>query len=151
MAKKKNDKSGMDANLGHILGDTFVLYVKTLNYHWNMVGDNFFSFHKLLEEQYNDLAEASDLIAERMRMLKMKAPGTMAEFLKLSCLKEGKSSLSQHAMVKELARDHELMVEQLHALIEFSDETGDQGTSDLLIDRMRVHDKQAWLLRSHFG
>lgn len=135
--------------LSHFLADNFALYVKTLNYHWNMVGPEFFMYHKLLEEQYQELAEASDELAERIRMLGFQAPATMQDFLKLTCLKEGKAGLSQDKMIAELVKDHESMVSHAHGLIAFTDEKKDQGTSDLVIERLRFSDKAAWLLRSH--
>jgi len=106
-------------------------------------------YHKLLEKQYEELAEAIDELAERMRMLGKKSPGSMQEILKLSCLKESSTKLSSTEMVKELVFSHEAMVEHCHDLIEFTDSLSDQGTSDILVERIRSHAKEAWLLRSH--
>ncbi len=147
MIKKQNAQ--VCQKLSHILSDTFVLYVKTLNFHWNMTGPQFFMYHKLLQEQYEGLQEAADELAERIRMLNEKAPGSMQEFLKKSCLKESKTNLTQKQMVQELVKVHESLVEHCRDAIVFTDSINDQGTSDLLVDRMRDHDKQAWLLRSH--
>lgn len=153
MAKKKllSEKTMKDVctKLGVFLADTFVLYTKTLNFHWNMEGPQFFMYHKLLEEEYEELAEAIDEIAERIRMLGGKAPATMQEFLKLASLKEGKSTQSWERMIQELVEDHEALVEKSHELIEFTDSVSDQGTSDLIVERIRSHSKEAWLLRSH--
>lgn len=135
--------------LSHFLADTFVLYVKTLNFHWNMVGSEFYMFHKLLEEQYKKLTEAIDEIAERIRMLHGISPGSMAEFMQLSSLKESPGNLSQKQMVEELMLNHEELVEHCHELIKYTDSVYDQGTSDLIIEQIRFHSKQAWLLRSH--
>ncbi|MCC5832709.1 MAG: DNA starvation/stationary phase protection protein [Chlamydiales bacterium] len=135
--------------LAHFLSDSFVLYVKTLNYHWNMVGKEFYMYHKLLQEQYEELQEAIDELAERIRMLGRVAPGSMKEFLELSCLKESLDVKTAEQMVQELAGAHEEMVEHCHEIIKFTDEAQDQGTSDLLVERIRSHAKQAWLLRSH--
>lgn len=151
--KKTIDEKTIDqitSKLAHFLSDTFILYVKTLNFHWNMVGPEFFMYHKLLEKQYEELAEANDELAERIRMLGRVAPGSLQEFLKLSCLKESPTDLSQEQMIHELVETHEAMVEHCHEIIQFTDEKKDQGTSDLLIERIRSHAKQAWLLRSHF-
>lgn len=135
--------------LGHFLSDTFLLYVKTLNFHWNMVGREFFMYHKLLEEQYKELQEAIDELAERIRMLGRKAPGSMKRFLEQTQLKEPKEELNADQMVKELVHDHESLIESCHKLINFTEEASDQGTADLLIKRIRSHSKEAWLLRSH--
>lgn len=149
MTKVKKNQDAVAEKLGIFLADTAVLAIKTLNYHWNMVGPQFFMYHKLLEEQYKELNEALDVLAERIRQIGPKAPATLKEFLELSTLKEGRSTLPQEKMVQELSYDHLLMVKQCHALIEISDEKKDQGTSDLLINRLRAHDKNAWLLKSH--
>ena len=136
--------------LSMYLADTMILYVKTLNYHWNMVGSEFFMYHKLLEDQYNNLADALDEVAERIRMLGAEAPATLTEFLKLASLKEGKAKQTQDKMVKELFEDHDRMSAMGRSLIGFCDNSNDQGTSDMIVDRIKWHDKASWLLRSHF-
>src|SRR5690349_8537607 len=105
MKRTLDDKTldKINLKLAHFLADTFVLYTKTLNFHWNMVASEFFMYHKLLEEQYKGLAEALDELAERIRMLRGTAPGSMTEILKLACLKESTKHLSQEKMVHELA------------------------------------------------
>lgn len=138
-------------HLGHFLSDTFVLYVKTLNFHWNMVGREFFMYHKLLEEQYKELQEALDELAERIRMLGRKSPGSMKRFLGYAELKESHEELKAEQMIHELVDDHEKLVESGHKLINLTEEASDQGTADLLIKRIRSHAKQAWLLRSHLS
>lgn len=151
MASQKNPKAkDMSEQLNHFLADTFILYVKTLNFHWNMTGPQFFMYHKLLEEQYQEMAEACDEIAERIRMLGGRAAATMQEFLELGSLSEGKGKPTQDAMIRQLAADHTSICDLCHAMIATADEKKDQGSSDLLVDRLRVHDKFAWLLRSHF-
>lgn len=135
--------------LSHFLSDTILLYIKTLNFHWNMVGPEFFMYHRLLEEQYKELVEGADEIAERIRQLGKHAPGSMHEFLKLACLKEAKSSLGWREMISNLVQDHDSMVEHCHKIIEFTDNVLDQGTSDLFNELIRAHSKSAWLLRSH--
>lgn len=148
--KKKSDTSAKIAKiLSHFCADTFVLYVKTLNFHWNMRGPEFFQFHKLLEEQYKNLAEAADDLAERIRMLGHFAPSSMHDFLELAHIKESHPRLSQEAMIKELAIDHKTLELDLQKLIAFTDKHEDQGSSDLLVERIRFHAKQGWLLRSH--
>lgn len=157
MAKKSPEKTlsektidQITQKLAHFLSDTFVLYVKTLNFHWNMSGPEFFMYHRLLEEQYKELAETIDELAERIRMLGRLTPGSMKQFQELSSLKESPSLLKWEQMVRELISAHDQMIEKCHQLIAFTDEVQDQGTSDLLIERIRSHSKQAWLLRSHF-
>lgn len=135
--------------LAHFLSDTFVLYVKTLNFHWNMEGREFYMYHRLLEDQYKELQEATDELAERIRMLGRFTPGSLKNFLELSCLKESKAEKQAEHMIQELVKDHEELVEHCHQIIQVTDKLLDQGTSDLLIERLRSHDKQAWLLRSH--
>ena len=137
--------------ISHLLGDTQVLYVKTLNFHWNMQSPQFYMYHKLLQEHYENLQEVADELAERIRMLKQPAPGSMAEFLKLSCLKESTTNLNDTQMIKELVSDREHMVKHYLEVIEYTDSVGDQGSSDLLVGHLRDHDKQAWLLRSHLN
>lgn len=149
MTKSVDISAKIAKKLSHFCADTFVVYVKTLNFHWNMRGVEFFQFHKLLEDQYKDLAEGIDAIAERIRMLGHFAPASMQEFLELAHLKESHAKLSQEEMIQELAKDHELLVIQLQKLIAFVDENLDQGSSDLLADRIRFHSKSGWLLRSH--
>lgn len=148
--KTKKDTLHLISLLSHLLSDTAVLFVKTLNFHWNMHGPQFYMYHRLLEDQYKELLEAQDEIAERIRMLGGIAPGSMEEFLKHACLKESKSTLSQDQMIKELVSSHEALADHCHQIIEFSDSIKDPGTSDLVIERVRFHDKQTWLLRSHF-
>lgn len=152
MAQKTLDNKTVDqitTKLAHFLSDTFVLYVKTLNFHWNMVGPEFFMYHHLLQKQYEELAEANDELAERIRMLGRSAPGSMQDFLQLSCLKESPANLHQNDMIQELVETHDTLIEHCHSLIKFTEEVLDQGTADLLIERIRSHSKQAWLLRSH--
>jgi len=148
-AKKSKSEGGVIERLSHFMADTAIVYVKTLNFHWNMVGTEFFMYHRLLEEQYKEMSEGLDELAERIRMLGGQAPGSMKEFLGLACIPESPSNLSQERMVQQLVKDNESLVEHAHALIEYSDEQNDQGTSDLVIERLRAHDKNAWLLRSH--
>lgn len=135
--------------LAHFLADAFLTHVKTLNFHWNMRGKEFFMFHKLLQQQYEEFAEILDELAERIRALGRLAPGSMAEMLKLTCMKESPSDLSQEMMIQGLVHDHDELVEHCHALISFADSISDHGTSDLMNKLIRFHANQAWLLRSH--
>jgi starvation-inducible DNA-binding protein len=136
-------------NLGVILSNTYILYVKTQNFHWNLVDPRFFSLHKLFEEQYEGLADNVDEIAERIRMLGIHSPASMKQFLAIGTLKESEGVLSGDEMIKELTRDHEESCKQMRPLIPQFQKLGDEGSADLLIDLLRQHEKAAWFLRSH--
>lgn len=135
-------------SLSHILADSYLLYLKTQNYHWNVQGNLFYGIHNLLEEQYKDMAIAVDDIAERIRVLGLSAPGSFHQFLELSSLKEAKGIPTAEEMVAELAEDHLTLVSKLTAVLEQAEESGNISTSDILGDRIRTHEKQAWMLRS---
>lgn len=133
-----------------ILADTYLLYLKTQNFHWNMLDTRFISLHKFLEKQYEELAEAVDEIAERIRMLGAHSPATMQAFLKIATLKEPKEGLTGDQMLKMLLNDHETLIENLRKRIGQTTELEDHGTADMFIQRIRFHEKTAWMLRSHF-
>jgi starvation-inducible DNA-binding protein len=136
--------------LSSILADNFVLYAKTLNFHWNVVGERFYQLHKLFEEQYGELDAANDELAERIRMLGEKTPASLKSFLSLTSLKEVEGSLTGNQMLEALVKDHETIIKKLHESIAFANDHSDEGTGDLLIQRLRSHEKMAWFLRSHF-
>lgn len=146
--KKSPDLQKVADELSHLLADSYVLYTKTQNYHWNVTGQHFYSLHKLFDEQYNELAEAIDVIAERIRALKAPVSASLSNFNKLSSIKEETGSPSAEAMVKQLTKDHEAMVQHIMIMLKNAEKADDQGTMDLLIDRLRVHEKAAWMLRS---
>lgn len=135
--------------LSRVLADNYVLYTKTQNFHWNVIDPRFYQLHKLWEEQFEDLADANDLFAERMRMLQEKTPASLKEFLALTNLKESEGMLTGDQMLEELVHDHEFMIKNLHTGIPFATDLGDDGTADLFIQRLRAHEKMAWFLRSH--
>ena len=145
------NRSKVTALLCGVLADQQVLYQKTRNYHWNLTGLRFHTLHKFFEEQYNDLAEAIDETAERIRMLGGVSPGSMAEFLKLASLVEVPGALiCGEKALESLAADHAACVRNLRQAIEESEEKGDDaGTADFLTDLIRAHEKTAWMLRSH--
>lgn len=134
---------------GLILADLFVLYTKTLNFHWNVVDPRFYSLHKFLEEQYESLSENIDEVAERIRALGEKTPATLKKFLSMTSLKEPSTDLSGDEMLRELVHDHEHVIRQLREKIDQFEQIGDEGTVDLLIQNLRFHEKSAWMLRSH--
>lgn len=133
----------------HILADTYVLYLKTQNFHWNVVDPRFHSLHELFEEQYEQLAEATDIIAERIRMLGSHTPASMNQFLKQTSLEEAEGHYSGDEMLQLLLADHETCANQIRSSIEDCNRLNDAGTSDMLVARLREHEKAAWMIRSH--
>ncbi|GAB4461551.1 MAG: Dps family protein [Armatimonadaceae bacterium] len=133
------------------LADLHVLYIKTRNYHWNVVGPRFHSMHEMFEEEYDALAIAIDDVAERIRALGAKSPGSMKEFAELARLQEETPGHYPSAddMVRNLVQDHEAIIRQLKKDIdECDDKYGDTGTADFLTGLMEDHEKTAWMLRS---
>jgi starvation-inducible DNA-binding protein len=137
--------------LAQLLADSYLLYLKTQNFHWNVTGENFVSLHKLFEEQYLALAAAVDEIAERMRALHTWAPGSFSQFLKLASLEESQGHLSADKMVRALLHDHECIAKTIASLFPMLEESNDEVTLDLFIARKSEHDKTAWMLRSILG
>jgi starvation-inducible DNA-binding protein len=142
------DKKLAVESLGRVLADTYILQLKTQSVHWHVVGSSFFAVHTLTELQYTELFTAVDEIAERIRALGADAPGSMAEFLKISRLKEGIGGSSDAEMVGELARVNRQMAELMRSEIDVMDDIDDYGSEDLLIRRLQVHEKSAWMLES---
>ena len=137
------------ALLNTLLSDETVLYIKTLNFHWNVEGPNFSELHKFFEGQYEELSSIMDSVAERARALGQKALGSMQEFLDHTRLKESKSNLNAKAMIKDLLSDHEAIIKTLRKDLETCDTTyHDIGTNDFLTGLMEKHEKMAWMLRS---
>lgn len=131
-----------------VLADSYILYLKTQNYHWNVTGPHFKSMHLMFEEQYNDLFTAVDLIAERIRALGSKAPGSFAAYSKITNIKEGDENLSADLMVKELASDQNIISESITKALKEAQEVGDEVTVGIVTDRLEVHQKNAWMLNS---
>ena len=134
--------------LSKVLADTYTLYLKTHNYHWNVRGPMFHSLHTMFETQYNELALAVDEVAERIRALGELAPGSYSEFAKLASIPEGDSRNDAQAMIRELVEGQEAVVRTCRALFPAVDEANDEPTADLLTTRMQTHEKNAWMLRS---
>jgi starvation-inducible DNA-binding protein len=135
-------------DLCHLMSDTYVLYLKTQNFHWNVTGELFFMLHAAFEKQYEELAEAIDVLAERLRALKVQAPGTFAQFQKVAGIKANENIPSASEMIRELLSDHEHLATELQEMIGNAEEEGDQSTMDLMIERQTYHQKVAWMLRS---
>lgn len=134
--------------LSRLLADTYTLYLKTHNYHWNVTGPMFQTLHLMFEAQYTELALAVDLIAERIRALGAKAPGSYAEFSRLTSIPEGLSAASATDMVRDLVAGQEAVVRTARALFPVVDSAHDEPSADLLTQRMQIHEKTAWMLRS---
>ena len=138
----------MAQSLSHILADTYLLYLKTQNFHWNVKGNLFYGIHNLLEEQYKEMAIAVDDIAERIRILGLSAPGSFHQFLELSSLKEAKGLYDAESMTTELAQDHLTLAHKMGKLLKQAEDSYDIGSVDLLSGRIRAHEKQSWMLTS---
>ena len=134
--------------LARLLADTYTLYLKTHNYHWNVTGPMFQTLHLMFEGQYTELALAVDLIAERIRALGAKAPGSYAEFSRLTSIVEDTGVKSAPEMIRDLVAGQEAVVRTARALFPVVDEAHDEPTADLLTQRMQIHEKTAWMLRS---
>lgn len=134
--------------LGKLLADTYTLYVKTHNFHWNVTGPQFETLHLLFEKQYRELAEAVDEIAERIRALGHFAPGSYSQFMKLTTVQEETSVPSAKDMLKQLLAAQEIIVCTAREVFRVVEPAADQPTADLLTRRMQIHEKNAWMLRS---
>lgn len=153
LRKKSNHKHAENCAqaLKNLLADVYTLYLKTQYYHWNVKGPHFHSLHTLFNEQYEDLSDSVDLIAERIRALGVDAPGTFKEFLDLKTLGEGKSGLDAMGMVKDLVKSHEVICQTLTFSIENAKRYDDEGSLNLLADRLEKHQKMIWMLKSTVG
>ncbi len=134
--------------LAKVLADTYTLYLKTHNFHWNVTGPMFQTLHLMFEQQYNELALAVDLVAERIRALGHPAPGSYAQFSKLSSIPEATDVPKAEDMIHQLVEGQEALVRTLRNVFITAEKASDQVTIDLLTQRMQVHEKTAWMLRS---
>ena len=134
--------------LSRLLADTYTLYLKTHNFHWNVTGPMFQTLHLMFEQQYNDLALAVDEIAERIRALGFPAPATYSEFARLSSIEETPGVPTAEEMIRLLVEGQEAVVRVARSLFPTVDEAHDEPTADLLTQRMQFHEKTAWMLRS---
>lgn len=142
------DRTKLAEGLSGLLADTYTLYVMTQGYHWNVTGPHFHSLHQMFEEQYIQLREAADMIAERIRTIGMTAPGSFAEFLKLGTVEDNQQPTDAMAMVKSAAAGHETIVRQARPLVDLAEEAGDVATADMVTERIREHEQVAWMLRA---
>ena len=145
---QEQDRKAIADGLSRLLADTYTLYLKTHNFHWNVTGPMFQTLHLMFETQYNELALAVDLIAERIRALGYPAPGTYSEYSKLSSIKEAPGVPKAEQMIRLLVEGQEAVVRTARSIFPVVEKVNDEPTADLLTQRMQVHEKTAWMLRS---
>ena len=145
---KEQDRKNIAEGLSRLLADTYTLYLKTHYFHWNVTGPMFNTLHLMFEGQYTELALAVDLIAERIRSLDIYAPGTYRDFVKLSSIKESESVPHAQDMIKELVAGHEAVCRTARSVFPAAETASDEATADLLTQRLQLHEKTAWMLRS---
>ena len=145
-----DDRSRKDiaAGLSRLLADTYTLYLKTHNFHWNVTGPMFNTLHLMFEQQYTELATAVDEIAERIRALGEAAPGSYSQYAALSSIREETGVPSAKDMIRHLVADQEAVLRTARSVFPAAEEASDEPTADLLTQRMQVHEKTAWMLRS---
>jgi len=142
------DRKEIADGLARLLADTYSLYLKTHNFHWNVTGPMFNTLHLMFEAQYNELALAVDLIAERIRALGYPAPGSYKAYAGLSSIKEAEGVPAAKAMIAQLVKGQEAVVKTARSIFPAVERANDEPTADLLTQRMQVHEKTAWMLRS---
>lgn len=142
------DRKAIADGLSRLLADTYTLYLKTHSFHWNVTGPMFSTLHLMFETQYTELALAVDLIAERIRALDVQAPGSYAQFGKLTSIKESTAAPDAMEMVRQLVADQETVVRTARKVFPIVDKAHDEASADLLTQRMQLHEKTAWMLRS---
>ncbi len=142
------DRERIAEGLSRLLADSYTLYLKTHNYHWNVEGPQFNTLHLMFETQYTELATAVDEIAERIRALGIKAPGSYSEFARLTSIDEAAGDETAEEMIRQLVVGQEAVVRTARAIFPVADDANDEPTADLLTQRMQVHEKTAWMLRS---
>ena len=145
---EERDRKEISGGLARVLADTYTLYLKTHNFHWNVTGPMFQTLHLMFEGQYNELALAVDLVAERIRALGEFAPGSYAEYSKLSSIPEANGVPAATDMVKQLVEGHEAVIRTARSVFPWAEKANDQSTIDLLTQRLQLHEKTAWMLRS---
>ncbi|WP_133129812.1 Dps family protein [Legionella yabuuchiae] len=138
--------SDLVKKLSILLADTYALYLKTQNYHWHVKGPQFKSLHELFEVQYRELAEAVDEVAERILIKGHNAPATFGQYEQLKTLKDGDSNSTANEMVTELANDHGQLVKDLYKAMDMAQSDNDEGTVNLLSNRIEAHEKYRWML-----
>ena len=144
----QQNRKAIAGGLSRLLADEYTLYLKTHNFHWNVTGPMFNTLHLMFEQHYNEAALAVDLVAERIRALGFPAPGTYKEFAALSSIKEAEGVPEWKTMVTELVKGHEACVRTAREVFPAAEGANDEPSCDLLTQRMQLHEKTAWMLRS---
>ena len=142
------DRKEIADGLSRLLADSYTLYLKTHNYHWNVTGPMFQTLHLMFETHYNELALAVDLIAERIRALGFPAPASYREFGKLTSIQEDEDAPDATEMIRRLVAGQETVTRTARSIFPVVDKANDEPTADLLTQRMQIHEKNAWMLRS---
>lgn len=145
---EERDRKEIASGLGRLLADTYTLYLKTHNFHWNVTGPMFQTLHLMFEQQYGELALAVDAVAERIRSLGEPAPGSYAEFGKLTSIPESQGVPNSMDMIRLLVEGHEAVIRTARAVFPWAEKANDEATADLLTQRLQIHEKTAWMLRS---
>jgi starvation-inducible DNA-binding protein len=145
---KQSDREAIAAGLSKLLADTYTLYLKTHNFHWNVTGPMFQTLHLMFETQYTELAQAVDVIAERIRSIGFPAPGTYKQYAELSSIKEDEGIPAANDMIRLLVEGQEAVVRTARSLYPVVEGADDEATADLLTQRSQLHEKTAWMLRS---
>jgi starvation-inducible DNA-binding protein len=145
---KPKDRKAIAEGLSRLLADSYTLYLKTHNFHWNVEGPMFNTLHLMFEGQYTELATAVDLIAERIRALGYPAPGSYSAYARLSSIKEAEGQPKAQEMIKQLVAGQEAVTRTARSIFPVVEKAQDEPTADLLTQRMQVHEKNAWMLRS---
>lgn len=144
----ESDRESIVQGLSRLLADSYTLYLKTHNFHWNVTGPMFQTLHTMFMQQYTELAVAVDDIAERIRSLGFPAPGTYSDYIKLASIEETLGVPTADEMIRLLVAGNEAVVRTARAAFPAAERAGDESTADLLTERMRLHEKTAWMLRS---
>lgn len=144
----KNDKLAIGTELSKLLADTYALYLKTQNFHWNVTGPMFLTLHLLFEKQYLELSTAVDKIAERIRAIGVQAPATFSQYSKLSTIAETDGFLKAYGMIQQLIIGHETVIKTALGVLDRAEHMHDEVSCDLIIQRLDFHDKCLWMLRS---
>lgn len=144
----EQDRIAIAGGLSRLLADTYTLYLKTHNFHWNVKGPMFNTLHLMFEAQYTELATAVDEIAERIRALGVTAPGSYKQFAALTSIEEETGELTAEEMIGQLVTDQETVVRTARSVFPEAENASDEPTADLLTQRMQIHEKTAWMLRS---
>ena len=145
---EKSQREAIAAGLSRLLADSYTLYLKTHNYHWNVTGPQFNTLHQMFEQQYTELAAAVDEIAERIRALGVTAPGSYSAFAELTNVAEGTGAENAEEMIRQLVLGQEAVVRTSREVFPAAEDANDEPTADLLTQRMQIHEKNAWMLRS---